>query len=602
LDDFNKDPESVKQLCHLTLRHAADSIYWIDSAGAIYCVNETACNLLNFSKVELDSLTIFDITIDFSRESWSELYSAIKTRGTGQFETVFRKKTGAVIPVEINVGFIEFEGKEYACYFVRDISERKRIEENLRNSQSNLAEAQRLAHLGSWNWNIVTNELFWSDEIYRIFGLKPGEFGATYEAFLASVHPDDRDFVKSSVDDALKQKAKYDIEHRIVLPDGEIRLVNERAEVTFNDAGEAIRMIGTVQDITERKKAEFALRDALSEVDKLKNRLQRENIYLQEEIKTEHNFDSIITANSELKKVLRKIEQVASTSSTVLILGETGTGKELFARAIHNISDRRDRPLVKVNCAALPANLIESELFGHEKGAFTGAMARKIGRFEVADKGTIFLDEIGDLPLDLQAKFLRVLQDGEFERVGDPTTIKVDVRVIAATNRSLEEDIRNGTFREDLYYRLNVFPITIIPLRERRNDIPLLVNHFVKKYSARIGKKIEMVSQELMEDLNSYDWPGNVRELENVIERAVILTGSDSLQIDDLPHGLIKKRDQDISDSGRLQEIEKTHILKILKECNWVIDGKRGAAKRLGLPPSSLRDRMKKLGLKRPRD
>jgi len=601
LDESQKNPETIKQLCHLTLRHAADSIYWIDSAGGIYCVNEMACKLLNFSKEELDSLTIFDITTDLSRELWNELYSTIKTRGTAQFETVFKKKNGPAIPVEINAGFIEFEGKEYTCYFVRDISERKRIEESLRHSESNLAEAQRLAHLGSWNWNIVTNKLTWSDEIYRIFGLTPQEFGATYEAFLASVYPDDRDFVRRAVDDALNQKAKYDIEHRIVLPSGEIRLVNERAEVSFTKAGEAIRMIGTVQDITERKKGEEALRSALNEVDKLKTRLQRENIYLQEEIKTDHNFDSIITANNELKKVLRRIEQVASTSSTVLILGETGTGKELFARAIHNISDRRDRPLVKVNCAALPANLIESELFGHEKGAFTGALARKIGRFELADKGTIFLDEIGDLPLDLQAKFLRVLQDGEFERVGSPTTIKVDVRVIAATNRSLEEDIQNGTFREDLYYRLNVFPITIIPLRERRNDIPLLVNHFVKKYSARIGKKIEMVSQELMEDLKYYDWPGNVRELENVIERAVILTGSDSLQIDDLPHGLIKNQDREASDSGKLQEIEKTHIIKILKECNWVIDGNRGAARRLGLPPSSLRDRMKKLGLKRPR-
>jgi PAS domain S-box-containing protein len=600
VDDFKKNPESIKQLCHLTLKHAADSIYWIDSEARIYCFNETACNLLDFSREELDSLTIFDITTDFSEAKWSEQFSAIKTGGNVQFETFFKKKTGAIIPVEINAVFIEFEGKEYICYFVRDISDRRIIEETLRYSESNLAEAQRLAHLGSWNWNIVTNDLSWSDEIYRIFGLTPQEFGATYEAFLASVHPDDREYVKKAVDDALQKKEKYDIEHRIVLPGGEIRTVNERAKVSFDDKGKAIRMIGTVQDITERKKAEDALRNALKEVDKLKTRLQRENIYLQEEIKTDHNFDSIITGNSELKKVLRKIEQVASTSATVLILGETGTGKELFARAIHNISDRRDRPLVKVNCAALPANLIESELFGHEKGAFTGALARKIGRFEVADKGTIFLDEIGDLPLDLQAKFLKVLQDGEFERVGDPETIKVDVRVIAATNRNLEEAIKKETFREDLYYRLNVFPINILPLRERKDDIPLLVNHFVKKYAARIGKKIESVSQKLMNALQSYNWPGNVRELENIIERAVILAAGDFLQIEDLPHDLIKSGKQPKSDTGKLREMEKVHILKILKECNWIIDGNRGAARRLGLPPSSLRDRIKKLGLRKP--
>jgi PAS domain S-box-containing protein len=265
----------------------------------------------------------------------------------------------------------------------------------------------------------------------------------------------------------------------------------------------------TVIDITDRKRAEEALKTALSEVEKLKNRLEDENLYLQNEIKLSHNFEEIIGKSEAIKNILGKVEQVAATDSTVLILGETGTGKELIARAVHNISRRSDRPLVKVNCAALPANIIESELFGHEKGAFTGA-----GRFELANRGTIFLDEIGDLPIDLQVKLLRVLQDGEFERLGNPNTIKVNIRIIAATNRDLETAIENSTFREDLYYRLNVFPIKVPSLRERKEDIPFLVNHFVKKYCKKIGRKIEIIPQKVMDGLLTYDWPGNIRELD----------------------------------------------------------------------------------------
>ena len=246
-------------------------------------------------------------------------------------------------------------------------------------------------------------------------------------------------------------------------------------------------------DITDRKRAEEALKTALSEVEKLKNRLEDENSYLQNEIKLTHNFEEIIGKSEALKNILEKVQQVAATDSTVLILGETGTGKELIARAVHNISGRSDRPLVKVNCAALPANIIESELFGHEKGVFTGAYARKIGRFELANRGTIFLDEIGDLSMDLQVKLLHVLQDGEFERLGSPNTIKVDIRIIAATNRDLEKAVENGTFREDLYYRLNVFPIKVPSLRERKEDIPFLVNHFIKKFCKKIGRKINSV-------------------------------------------------------------------------------------------------------------
>ena len=597
---LDKNTAKIKDLYFRTLENATDAVYWIDPEARIRQVNKAACDLLGYTGQELTSLTIFDINEGYDREKWLERWARLRQEGALQFETTHKTKDGVTTPVEIKAVYIEFDGEPYICKFARDISERKKIEQLLRKSESNLAEAQRLTHIGSWDWDIVDNELFWSDEIYRIFGLTTRDFGATYEAFLASVHPDDREYVENSVNNALYRNIPYNIEHRIILPDGETRMVNERAEVFFDDSNKPVRMIGTVQDITEAKHAEEALRQALSEVEQLKTRLQAENIYLQEEIKTEHNFDEIISRNETLKKTLRKVEQVASTDATVLILGETGTGKELFARAIHNISKRRDRPLVKVNCAALPVNLIESELFGHEKGAFTGALSRKIGRFELAHKGTIFLDEIGDLPLDLQTKFLRILQDGQFERVGGSETLKIDVRIIAATNRNLEEAIRQNAFREDLYYRLNVFPIKIIPLRERREDIPILISHFAQKYGAKIGKKIESVSHQVIDILQNYHWPGNVRELENVIERAVILARDSVIRLDDLPPNLSAKEAVDFKITDNLHQVEKNHIIKILEACNWVIDGKRGAARKLDLPPSSLRDRMKRLGIKRP--
>ena len=291
------------------------------------------------------------------------------------------------------------------------------------------------------------------------------------------------------------------------------------------------------------------------------------------------------------------MEQVAETDATVLILGETGTGKELFARAVHDLSPRKDRPLVKINCAALPPTLIESELFGHEKGSFTGALSRKIGRFELADEGTIFLDEIGDLPLELQAKLLRILQEGEFERLGNTSTIKVNVRVIAATNRDIEKEVADGNFREDLYYRLNVFPLTVPPLRKRKKDLPLLVQTFVSKFCKKLGKNIEMIPKDVMDRIEAYSWPGNVRELENIIERAVIVSSGNSLQIND---SLVTKTTNSKNTSQvTLQDAERDHILNILKDTDWVISGNKGAAKILDLNPNTLRSRMQKLGISR---
>ncbi len=327
-------------------------------------------------------------------------------------------------------------------------------------------------------------------------------------------------------------------------------------------------------------------------------RLEAQNQYLREEIKLTYNFEEIISKNLNFQKVLQQIQQVAATDATVLILGESGTGKELIARAVHNISSRSKRPLVKVNCATLPANLIESELFGHEKGAFTGAMERKIGRFELADGGTIFLDEIGELPVELQAKLLRVLQESEFERLGNPRTIKINVRIIAATNRNLKQAIEKKEFREDLYYRLNVFPIICPPLRDRKEDIPLLVKHFCQKHEGRIGKKVTNIPAKVMDALISYDWPGNIRELENIIERAIILSSDNTLVYGDwIP---VETNHTELRSSAKkLNDVEKEHILETLRKTGWKVSGEKGAAKILGLNPTTLEARMKKLGIQR---
>ena len=328
-----------------------------------------------------------------------------------------------------------------------------------------------------------------------------------------------------------------------------------------------------------------------------KARIEAQNIYLQEEIKGSHNFEELIGGSTSLKKVLKNVGRVAPTDSTALITGETGTGKELIARAIHNLSPRKDKPLVKVNCAAIPSGLIESELFGHEKGAFTGALTKKMGRFELADKGTIFLDEIGELPLDLQSKLLRVLQEGEFERVGGTQTFKVNVRVIAATNRDLEQQSKTGHYRPDLYYRLNVFPIHLPALREREGDIPLLVQYFVCKFAVNFGKKIDRIPERVMSALQRYQWPGNIRELEHVIERAVILSeGSELEPIEWLSQPGGK------AGSGKtptLEEMERQHIVDVLEQTIWRVSGEKGAAKILDLNPTTLEARMKKLGITR---
>ncbi|HEY8228799.1 MAG TPA: sigma 54-interacting transcriptional regulator, partial [Pyrinomonadaceae bacterium] len=340
---------------------------------------------------------------------------------------------------------------------------------------------------------------------------------------------------------------------------------------------------------------------AYREIETLKNKLEGEKLYLEEEIRTEYNFEEIIGKSATLKRVLQGVQTVAGTDSTVLIYGETGTGKELIAHAIHNLSQRSERTLVKVNCAAIPTGLLESEFFGHERGAFTGAIDRRIGRFELANEGTIFLDEVEDIPLELQSKLLRVLQEQEFERLGSSRTLRVSVRVVAATNSDLAELVAEKKFRSDLFYRLNVFPINVPPLRERPEDIPLLVHFFANKFAQQMKKRIESVPKETMAALTNYHWPGNIRELQNLVERGVILSRGSSLEI---PLAELKNSPKSANHSNGstvLEVVERDHILRILGESNWVIGGTAGAAARLGLNRTTLNNRMRKLGIKRPR-
>ena len=360
------------------------------------------------------------------------------------------------------------------------------------------------------------------------------------------------------------------------------------------------------EEVEERKKAEESLRGTYVEIKGLKDRLQAENVYLQQEVGRQYNFGEIIGQSDLLAQVFLRVAQVAPMNATVLLLGETGTGKGVVARAIHSSSTRKERPLITVNCTTLPATLVESELFGREKGAFTGSDSRQIGRFELADGGTIFLDEIGEMPMELQCKLLRVIQDGEFERLGSPRTYKTDVRIIAATNRNLEEEIRGGRFREDLFYRLNVFPITMPPLRKRCEDIPLLVKYFVTKFNKKMGKKIETISKDALNILQQYHWPGNVRELESVVERAVITSQGAALQVLDR-FDTFRKQEEPAGqqeqagehDVRALVDLEHDHILHVLQKTGWRIEGKSGAAGILGLNASTLRARMRKYGIVR---
>jgi formate hydrogenlyase transcriptional activator len=600
---------------------------------------------------------------------------------------------------------------------VTDITEQRQAEavirereRELQENKAKLEEAQRVAHLGYWEWDLTTDRMTWSDETYRIYGLQPQERPMDLATIRESIHPEDREFVFRKAAEAIQGEVRADVEHRIVRPSGEVRVVHSQGDLKRDAAGRPWQMFGTAQDITDRKRAEDKIREQESEFRQMldftpqlvsvfgpgrerlyanrmmldylgigldewlqrspgththpddservkacwlrasesgsaydvemrvrkhdgsyrwhlarynpvhddkgqimrwyvagtdiedrkqaEDRVRQENVALREEIDKASMFEEIVGTSAALKNVLSRISKVAPTDSTVLITGETGTGKELVARAIHRRSNRASRPFVSVNCAAIPRDLIASELFGHEKGAFTGATQQRLGRFELANGGTIFLDEVGELPVETQIALLRVLQEHEFERVGGSRRIRADVRVIAATNRDLQAAISSGSFRSDLFYRLHVFPIEIPSLRERREDVPLLVEYFIDRYARKAGKNIKRVNKKTLELLRLYPWPGNIRELQNVIERSVILCETEIFSIDEnwlpQPPPLTEPKNQMELPRSLLAQ-EKDMIEAALKESRGRIFGPNGAAAKLGIPRSTLESKIRSL-------
>jgi transcriptional regulator with GAF, ATPase, and Fis domain len=494
------------------------------------------------------------------------------------------------------------ENLAYGIATLRTREERKHAEEALRRSQAYLEEGQRLTHTGSWAWNVARQEnVYWSDEQYRIYGFDPEHDAATYKRAFERIHPDDQSGFLERLTKALAGKHDFEFDYRVLLPDGTLKYLRTVGHPVLNEAGEVVEMVGTGVDITEQTLADGALQKAFEEIRTLKDKLYEENLALREEIDQASMFEEIIGSSAALQEVLSRIAKVAPSDSTVLITGETGTGKELVARAIHKRSQRAGRAFVSVNCAAIPGSLIASELFGHEKGAFTGALQRRIGRFELAEGGTIFLDEIGELSAETQIALLRVLQEREFERVGSSHAMAVNVRVIAATNRDLIAAAAVGTFRMDLFYRLNVFPIDVPPLRQRIEDIPLLVRYFIDRYSLKVGKNITRIEKRTMDLLSAYQWPGNIRELQNVIERSVILCDSDVFAAEASWFA-----EQHTGAGGsrtllnkKLEEQERELIEAALAETNGRVAGNSGAAARLGVPASTLESKIRTLGIRK---
>ncbi|MCF8033559.1 MAG: sigma 54-interacting transcriptional regulator [Desulfarculaceae bacterium] len=472
---------------------------------------------------------------------------------------------------------------------------RKRFEQALILSEERLRLAADSARAGLWEIDCSTRNIWVTKRARMIFGAKSG-YPITMDRFETSVHPDDRSLVRRSMELALKESEPIKVDYRQKNEDGTHRWIGLRGRLHCTATGEPDRILGVSYDITEWKNAEKQLCAHIKEIEDLKGKLENENTVLKKEIGMRNVHKNIVGRSPAMAEVLGQVEQVASTNSTVLIEGETGVGKELIANAVHRLSERNKEPLFVVNCASLPPMLVESELFGREKGAYTGAMTRMIGRFEAADKATLFLDEIAELSLEIQAKLLRVLEQGCFERLGSTKTINVDVRMIAASNQSLEGLAKKGKFRPDLYYRLNVFSIRIPPLREHSEDIPALVWAFVRQFEGQMGKRISHIPQKSMDLLQQYHWPGNVRELRNTVERAMIVCGDKTLGI----NPPLKYEEEEDPSPSKLLDAERNHILKVLNKTGWRISGQGGAAEILGLKRTTLQSKMKKLGIQRP--
>ncbi len=570
-------------LTQYSMDYALEIILWVDETKKIIYANRAAEKSLGYSRAQLQEMDLKQLDFHYDENNWLGLHEG--DEDDTEFETYLRTSDESKLFVFVSTNLLEYGQKKYVCCFIRNLTKRKEREALLKLTQFTINQAQDI--------------ILWVDPAGRVLYYNEAAYqklGATKKIFsrknIFDVFPDYTEERMKQDWQSLDNGNQLHTEFSIAPADGPPFMVEASITRTIFVGKECYCLI--LRNIDHRIQREKELRDALKDIEDLKNELESENLRLKANFSDNEEFGNIICESPRYQEVLQQVQQVAETDTTVLITGETGTGKELLARSLHQLSNRSDRPLVTVNCGALPQNLIESELFGHEKGAFTGAYQAKIGRFEKAHRATIFLDEIGELPLELQPNLLRVLQEGEFRRVGGNQIIKVDVRVISATNRNLADRVAKGLFREDLYYRLNVFPIHNIPLRERREDIPLLINYFTQRYSKKIGKEIREIPKKFVEKLMHYEFPGNVRELENIIERAVILTPGKKLTMEGLH---LRSNPSKSTRFPSLEEIQKNHILKALRRTGGKISGKGGAAQLLKINDKTLRSRMQKLGI-----
>jgi PAS domain S-box-containing protein len=610
-DDLRRKKAHLEKLFEL----APEAIVLRDKNDRILKTNQEFTKVFGYSIEESLGRDIHDLIVpDEQRYESKGLCTALKRGERVNAEVVRRRKDGSQLAVSFVAAPVVADDREPEIYAIyRDISERKRAEELLRRNEAYLLEGQKLSHTGSWARSVITEEVYFSEESYRIYGIDPAT-KTTLDTIRMRMHPEDRESMRATIQNSIRDRCEFESDYRLMLDDGTIRYIHVLGHPVLDAEGKLTEFVGTLVDSTEQHESRAALEKAFAEIQQLKDQLQRENVALREEIDETSMFEEIVGKSAALREVLKQVETVAATDSTVLIYGETGTGKELIARAIHNLGRRSSQAFVKLNCAAIPTGLLESELFGHEKGAFTGAIAQRVGRFELANHGTVFLDEIGEIALELQPKLLRVLQEKEFERLGSSRTQKTDARLIAATNRDLSAMAEEGKFRSDLFYRLNVFPIYVPALRERREDIPLLVRHFVQHFARRLGKNIDSIPSVTMNALCEYHWPGNIRELQNVIERAVIVSTSPVLKISTsdlkprgIPHSNGQESHEAPSDDAKsarrdLEETERKRILGILEETRWTVAGADGAAARLGMKRSTLQYRMRRLGIPTKRD
>ena len=570
-------------------------LIWLDEEGQIVAVNKQLAADLNQSKLAICQLSIKHICPLYTSEVWAEEWQTLKDTKVKVLKTELMTELGFFFPVRIILSFIHQKNRTLVFGIVQNL---------LDIDQDELIQdmGTDYSRIGRWELDVIREQTVLTSNCYDIVQLNvedpPLTFG-DHESFFEQVLTKEQLYrLQAMLNVSFEEQLPTELELEIIQKEQKTIWIHLKTRPIISD-NIVVKIVGTIQDISQFKQKDKQLSTAFEQIENLNNQLKVENIYLKEELEKVTDFEEIITTSPNYRKVLVQIGEVAPTDATVLIIGETGTGKELVASAVHRLSNRHQRPMIKVNCATLPDHLMESELFGHERGAFTGAIARKIGRFEIADKGTIFLDEIGELPMLLQAKLLRVLQEGELDRLGSNRVVKVDVRIIAATNRDLGKLIEEGRFREDLYFRLNVFPIDNIPLRERKEDIPLLVSHFAKKYSDKIGKNIESVSQLTLDRLMKYPFPGNIRELQNIIERGVIQSKGSVLK---LTAGLLGKAtyrspSQDVLKT--FEEMQREYILKVLKYTRWKVSGYNSASEILNINSNTLESKMRKLGIRR---